>query len=507
MFETLQHLMNGFAVALTLKNLAYCLIGVTMGNIVGVLPGLGPVSAIALLIPLIHGTEPVSAMILLAGIYYGAMYGGSITSVLLKVPGESSSVMTTLDGYELALQGRAGPILGICAIVSWVAGTISVVFLTFFAPLLASFALSFGPPEYFSLMVMGMSAVAALTTGDALKGAISAILGLMLATVGSDVFTGSPRFHFGSIYLLDGIDFLVVAIGLFAITEILENIAEGARLGGMISYGRWINLLPTVDDLRRSFWPTIRATFLGFAVGVLPGAGATIASFLSYATEKRISKNPEKFGHGAIEGVAGPEAANNAATGGSMVPMLALGIPGSNVTAVMLGALMMLNVMPGPMLFQEQPAFVWGVIASMYVGNLMLLILNIPLVGIFVQVLRLSFPVLAVLVLELSLVGVYAFNNTIFDLYIMFVFGVIGYLLKKLDFPVAPMILALVLGKIFEVSFRRSLIISDGDLTIFLTRPISLTLLLLAVLVVCYPLLLDLMRNLGEKRRGASSIT
>lgn len=496
LIETLQHLLHGFAVALTLKNLFYCFIGVTMGNIVGVLPGLGPVSAVALLIPLIHGIEPVSAIIMLAGIYYGAMYGGSITSILFKVPGESSSVMTAIDGYELALQGRAGPALGICAIVSFVAGTLSVFFLTFFAPWLASFALSFGPPEYFSLMVMGMSCVAALTTGDGLKGAISAILGLMLATVGSDVLTGSPRFYFGSIYLLDGIDFLVVAIGLFAITEVLENIVEGSNIGGMISYGSWKNLLPNLNDLRQSFWPCVRATLIGFVVGVLPGAGATIASFLSYATEKRISKHPEKFGKGAMEGVAGPEAANNAATGGAMVPMLALGIPGSNVTAVMLGALMMLGVMPGPLLFQENPTFVWGVIASMYVGNLMLLILNIPLIGAFVQVLRLPFPVLAVLILEISLLGVYAFNNTIFDLYIMFTFGVIGYLFKKLDFPVPPMILALVLGRMFEVSFRRSLIISDGDFTIFLTRPISLALLFMAVLVFFYPLILDLIRRL-----------
>lgn len=493
--DTLQHLANGFSVALTIKNLAYCLIGVTMGNIVGVLPGLGPVSAVALLIPLIHGTEPVSAMILLAGIYYGAMYGGSITSVLLKVPGESSSVMTAIDGYELALQGRAGPVLGICAIVSWIAGTVSVVFLTFFAPWLASFALSFGPPEYFSLMVLGMSAVAALAGRDALKGTISAIIGLILATVGSDVLTGSPRFHFGSIYLLDGIDFLVVAIGVFAITEILDNLAEGTEMGGMISYGKWLNLLPTWQDLRQSTWPTIRATFIGFVAGVLPGAGATIASFLSYATEKRISKHPERFGKGAIEGVAGPEAANNAATGGSMVPMLALGIPGSNVTAVMLGALMMLGTIPGPMLFQENPKLVWGIIASMYIGNFMLLLLNIPLIGAFIQILRLPFSVLAVLVLELSLVGVYAVGNNLFDLYIMFLFGVVGFFLKKLDFPPAPMILALVLGKMFETSFRRSLIISDGDFRTFLTRPLSLTLLLMAVLVFCYPLILDFFRK------------
>jgi putative tricarboxylic transport membrane protein len=438
-------------------------------------------------------------MIMLAGIYYGAMYGGSITSVLLRTPGESSTVMTAIDGYELARQGRAGPTLGICAIVSWVAGTVSIVFLSFFAPVLANFALRFGPPEYFSLIVMGMSAVAALATADPLKGAISAILGFMLATMGTDIFTGTPRFHFGSLYLLDGIDFLVVAIGVFAVTEVLDNLAQGTKIGGIMSYGGWKNLLPTLNDLRQSFWPTIRASFIGFAVGVLPGAGATIASFVCYATEKRISKHPEKFGKGAIEAVAGAEAANNAATGGSMVPMLALGIPGSNVTAVMLGALMMLGLMPGPLLFQENPTFVWGVIASMYIGNLMLLILNIPLIGIFVQVLKLPFSVLAVLILELSLVGVYAFNNNIFDLYIMFVFGIIGFFIKRLDFPVPPMILALVLGKMFEEFFRRSLIISDGDFTIFLTRPISVFLLFLAVLVFCYPLILDLIHKLGGK--------
>jgi putative tricarboxylic transport membrane protein len=491
MFETFQYLLAGFSVALTPLNLLYCFIGVGVGNIIGVLPGLGPVSGVALLIPLVHGMPPVSAIILLAGIYYGAMYGGSITSILLKVPGESSSVMTAIDGHELARQGRAGAALGICAIVSWAAGTLSVLFLSFFAPWLAGVALSFGPPEYFALMVTGMNAVAALTTGDPLKGAISAVIGLMLATVGSDVLTGSPRFHFGSIYLLDGIDFFVVAIGLFAIAEILDSLSESAGAGGMLSYGSWTRLFPSLDDLRQSFWPCIRGTFLGFFVGVLPGAGATIASFLSYATEERLSKHPEKFGKGAIAGIAGPEAANNAATGGSMVPMLALGIPGSNVTAVMLGALIMLGVAPGPMLFQENPTFVWGLVASMYVGNLMLLVLNIPLIGIFIQVLRLPFAVLAVLVLELSLVGVFAIGNNFFDLHMMVLFGVIGYLMKKLDFPMPPMILALVLGKVFEVSFRRSLIISEGDLSIFIKRPISLALLLVAVLVFFYPLILD----------------
>jgi putative tricarboxylic transport membrane protein len=494
-FEAVQSLLQGFSVALVLKNLWYCFIGVTIGNVVGVLPGFGPVSGVAVLIPLTFGMEPVSAVILLAGIYYGAMYGGSITSILIKTPGESSSVMTSIDGYELALKGRAGPALGICAIVSFVAGTISVVFLTFFAPVLASFALSFGAPEYFSLMVMGFSAVAVLSTGDALKGAISAVLGIILATVGSDVITGVPRFHFGSIYLLDGIDFLVVAIGVFALAEIYDNIVTKSKSGKRLSYGKWTNLLPTVDDLKVSFWPTIRASFIGFGTGVLPGAGATIASFISYATEKRVSKYPEKFGTGVMEAVAGPEAANNAATGGSMVPLLTLGIPGSNVTAVMLGALMMLGLQPGPLLFQENPSFVWGLIASMYVGNAMLLILNIPLIGIFVQILRFSFPIIAILVLEISLVGVYAFNNNIFDLYIMFVLGIIGYLFKKLEFPLAPMILALVLGKMFEEHFRRSLIISDGNFTIFLTRPISVALLAIAVLVLLYPTILDLIRK------------
>jgi putative tricarboxylic transport membrane protein len=493
--EAAHSLLQGFSVALVVKNLWYCFIGVTVGNVVGVLPGFGPVSGVAVLIPLTFGMEPVSAMIMLAGIYYGAMYGGSITSILIKTPGESSSVMTSIDGYELALKGRAGPALGICAIVSFVAGTISIIFLTFFAPVLANFALSFGAPEYFSLMVMGFSAVAVLATGDPLKGAISAVLGIIFATVGSDVITGIPRFHFGSIYLLDGIDFLVVAIGVFAIAEIFDNIVTKSKMGKSLSYGKWTNLLPSREDLRVSFWPTIRASFIGFATGVLPGAGATIASFISYATEKRVSKHPEKFGTGVMEAVAGPEAANNAATGGSMVPLLTLGIPGSNVTAVMLGALMMLGLQPGPLLFQENPTFVWGLIASMYVGNAMLLILNIPLIGIFVQILRFSFPIIAILVLEISLVGVYAFNNNIFDLYIMFVMGMFGYLMKKLEFPLAPMILALVLGRMFEEHFRRSLIISDGNFTIFLTRPISVTLLIIAVLVLFYPMILDLMRK------------
>jgi len=496
MVESFQSLLYGFSVALTLKNLWFCFIGVTVGNVVGVLPGFGPVSGVAVLIPLTFGMEPVSAIILLAGIYYGAMYGGSITSILIKTPGESSSVMTSIDGYELALKGRAGPALGICAIVSFVAGTISVVFLTLFAPWLASFALSFGAPEYFALMVLGLSAVAVLTTGDALKGAISAVLGIMIATVGSDVITGDPRFYLGSIYLLDGIDFLVVAIGVFAIAEVFDNIATKAKEDKTISYGKWTDLLPSRDDLRVSVWPTIRASFIGFITGVLPGAGATIASFISYATEKRLSRYPEKFGTGVMEAVAGPEAANNAATGGSLVPLLTLGIPGSNVTAVMMGALLMLGLQPGPLLFKENPEFVWGLIASMYIGNFMLLVLNIPLIGIFVQILRFPFPVIAVLVLEISLVGIFAVNNNIFDLYIMFVFGVVGYFLKKMDFPTAPMILALVLGKKFEEHFRRALIISDGSFWVFVTRPICVVLFLMALLVIIYPFILNLLKKL-----------
>ena len=336
---------------------------------------------------------------------------------------------------------------------------------------------------------------AVLTPGGPLKGAISAVIGLMLATVGSDVLTGSPRFHFGSIYLLDGIDFLSSP---WASSRSRRSSKASVNLQARAEcspYGGWNRLFPRLDDLRQSFWPCIRATILGFFIGILPGAGATIASFLSYATEKRISKQPDRFGKGAVAGIAGPEAANNAATGGSMVPMLALGIPGSNVTAVMLGALIMLGVAPGPMLFQENPTFVWGLVASMYVGNLMLLVLNIPLIGIFVQILRLRFAVLAVLVLELSLVGVFAIGNNFFDLHMMVLFGVIGYSMKRLDFPMPPLILALVLGKVFEVSFRRSLIISEGDPSIFLTRPISLVLLLIAVLVFCYPLILESIRK------------
>jgi putative tricarboxylic transport membrane protein len=483
-----QDLLHGFQVALTLHNVLFCFVGVTVGTLIGVLPGIGPVTGVALFIPITFGMPATTAIITMAGVYYGAMYGGSTTSILINVPGESSSVMTTLDGYQMAKKGRAGPALGMAAFASFIAGTFAIIMLTFIAPPLAGVALSFGPPEYFALTFMGLTMVTTLSGDSMVKGLMSGVFGLIVACVGVDAISGEERFTFGNIYMLDGMGFIGVAVGLFALAEVLVNLEQPLQQVFVKTSFKLRSLFPNVQDWRDSLGAIGRSSVLGFFVGVLPGAGATIASFLSYALEKKISRDPERFGTGIIQGVAAPEGANNAAAGGAMVPLLTLGIPGSGTTAVLLGAFLIHGLRPGPLLFSTSPDVVWGVIASMYVGNVLLLILNLPLVGLWASMLRVPYRILMPLIVTISAVGVFATDNNPFDMWVMLGFGFIGYLMRKLEIPAAPAVLGLVLGPLVERSLRQSLTISHGDLSIFVTRPISAALIAVALLSLFTPL-------------------
>ncbi len=496
--DLFQNLALGFSVALSPQNLLFCFIGVLMGTLIGVLPGIGPITGVALLIPITYGLDSTTALITMAGVYYGAMYGGSTTSILLNVPGESSSVMTCLDGYQMARKGRAGPALGMAALGSFIAGTFAVFILTLIAKPLADFAVSFGPPEYFSLTFLGLTLVTSLTGKSMIKGIISGVFGLLVASIGIDALSGAARFTFGNIYLLDGAGFIGVAVGLFAVSEILVNIEDPMERVFVDAKLSLRSMLPNLQDWKDSIGAIGRGSIIGFVTGVLPGAGATISTFLTYATEKRLSKHPEKFGTGIIEGVAAPESANNAATGGALVPLLTLGIPGSGTTAVMLGALMIHGLHPGPMLFDNNPAFVWGFIASMYVGNIMLVILNLPLISIWVSLLRVPYKLLMPLIMIISAVGVYATDNNIFDVWVMFAFGVIGYVMRKLDFHPAPAVLGLVLGPMVEKSLRQSLTMSHGSLAIFWGSPISTVLILLALGSLFTPVVRAMWRRAGS---------
>jgi len=486
MADILSRLAEGFGEAFTVANLIFAFCGVLIGTLVGVLPGIGPVTAIALLIPLSFGLDPVSGLILLSGIYYGSMYGGSTTSILIRTPGEVASVVTTLDGYEMAKQGRAGPALSTAAIGSFVAGTFSTLGLMVLAPALATVAIAFGSAEYFLLMLLALVMVSNLTTGSQLKALIATLFGLSVAMVGIDPQTSVQRFTFGVPYLSDGIDFALMAIALLALPEAFTNMAargtshlDAQRIQGSI----WM----TREDWRRSAGPYWRGSILGFLIGVLPGIGPSLASFLSYGLEKRLSKQPEQFGRGAIEGVAGPETANNAGVGGAMVPLFTLGIPGSATTALLLFVFMMYGLQPGPQLFDTNPELIWAIIASMYIGNVMLLVLNLPLVGLFAQLLKTPPAMLYSGVIAFSVLGAYALNFNVFDMLMLLGFGLVGYLLQRYDFPMAPAVLALVLGILAEQHLRRALSVSNGDLMTFVERPISLALLVFIVLVLVLP--------------------
>jgi len=476
----------GFQVAFQPINLFFCFAGVLTGTLVGVLPGLGPVAAMSLLLPTTFHVSPVSAIIMLSGIYYGAMYGGSTTSILVNIPGEAASVVTCLDGYQMARQGRAGPALGISAFGSFIAGTLSIVGLMFIAPPLAAVALKFGPPEYFSLMIMGLTILTFLASGPMWKALLMAAFGLFLGCMGMDNMTASYRFTFNILELSDGVGLVPVVMGLFGISEVMLNVEQSMER--TVFETKIQNLLPNLRDWADSFWPIIRGTILGFFLGVLPGGGAVISSFVSYAVEKRISKHPEKFGTGAIEGVAAPESANNAATGGAFIPLLSLGIPANAVMALLLGAFIIHGVQPGPLLVKEHPQLFWGTVTSMYLGNVMLLILNLPLIGLWVKILKVPYPILFPLILLFCLIGCYSLNNSVTEVLIMVLFGLIGYGFKKFQYEAAPLVLALVLGPMMENSLRQALLMSAGSPVIFFERPISAILMGTAIFLLIFPL-------------------
>jgi putative tricarboxylic transport membrane protein len=490
--------LNGFGVVFEPTNLLYCLIGVVVGMLIGVLPGLGPAATIAILLPVTFGIEPVTAIIMLAGIFYGAQYGGTITSVLLRLPGEASSVVTVFDGHALARQGKAGTALGVAAIGSFIGGTVSIIALSFLAPVVASFALDFGPPEYTALALLGILLVSTVSSGHRLKAIIAACVGLLLATVGRDGFTAAERFTFGNLSLADGLDFVPIAMGLFGLGEILYTLEERHR--AVQAPATVANVWPSTKDLRESAGAIGRGSVLGFFLGILPGGGATLSSLAAYALEKRRAKDPSRFGRGAIEGVAAPETANNAAATSSFIPLLTLGIPANATMAVIFGALLIQGVSPGPQLVSDNPDLFWGVVNSMYVGNILLLIMSIPLVGLFVRILRVKPTVLAPITVLITLIGVYTVNNDVFDIVLVIVFGALGYLMKKLGFDPGPLVLAFVLGSLLEDSLRRSLLIFDGDATGFFGRPISGTLLVVFVLVAALPPLRALAKRRKESR-------
>ncbi len=496
--DTIINVAHGFGVALAPINILYCFLGVFIGTLVGVLPGIGPVSAMSLLLPVTLAGTPESGIIMMAGIYYGSMYGGSTTSILVNIPGEAASVVTCIDGHQMAKQGRAGPALGMAALGSFIAGTFSLIALMLIAPTLASVAIAFGPAEYFSLMVLGLVVLTFLTQGSMAKALFMACVGVVLGLVGLDSINATPRLTFGYVELIDGIGLVPVVMGLFGVAEVLINTEQVLKRD--IVATKLSNLLPSKSDWKASFGPIGRGTVLGFFLGILPGGGAVVASFASYALEKRLSKTPERFGHGAIEGVAGPESANNAAAGGAFIPLMTLGIPPNVVMALLLGAFIIHGLQPGPLMITQNPTLFWGIIASMYIGNVMLLVLNLPMIGIWVQLLRLPYNVLFPLILLFTIIGVYSSGNNIFDIYVMITFGIIGYFMRKFGYEPAPMVLAFVLGPMLENNLRKALILSQGDLLTFFQRPISAVCLVLAVLLLVGPLL----PSLRQKREAVA---
>jgi putative tricarboxylic transport membrane protein len=482
----LDSILLGFSVSLAPGNLLACFVGAVIGTLIGVLPGIGPVATISLLLPVTLYLSPISATIMLAGIYYGAQYGGSITSILLNIPGEATTVVTCIEGYKMARQGRAGPALAMSAIGSFIAGTLGVIGLMLFGPPLANFALNFGPTEYSSLIFFSLMLVGYFGGKSLTKAIMMAGVGLLIGTVGQDFVTQELRFDFGISEFADGISQVPVLMGLFGVAEVLCNIEQIAKASTLTEkIGR---LLPSWRDWRDSFGPILRGSGIGFFMGIIPGSGAIIPPFTSYALEKKISKHPEKFGNGAIEGLAGPEASNNAAAQGSFLPLLCLGLPPNAVAAILLGALMIHGVRVGPLLMSERPDLFWGVVTSMYVGNILLLILNLPLIPLWVRVLKVPYYILFPLILLFCLVGAYSVNNSLVDVVVLIVFGFAGYWMRKYEYEVAPLVLGLVLGPIFEYSFRQSMILSQGDFTVFITRPLSAVFVIAALALPAAPL-------------------
>ena len=501
MIETLQNLSLGFSVALAPPVLFYAFVGCVIGTLVGVLPGVGPLAGISLLLPATFGLDATNAIVMLAGIYYGAMYGGSTTSILMRIPGEAASVMTCIDGYAMARNGRAGAALAIAASGSFMAGTVSVVALMLMAPPLASFALRFGPPEYVALLLLGLLVLAYMSGGSMLKSLAMAVLGLLLGMIGIDQMSGYFRYAYGVVELGDGIGVVPLAVGLFGLAEVFAT--AGQETPPKVLTPRLRELLPSRREWRDSVMPIGRGTVLGFLIGIIPGSAHIIASFVSYAVERRLSRRPEEFGQGAVAGVAGPESANNAATSGAFVPMLALGVPSGPIPAVMLAAMMVHGVSPGPLLIKQSPELFWGFIASMYVGNVMLLMLNLPMVGLFVQVLRIPYALLYPAIIMFCILGVYAVNGSVVDVWITLVMGVLGYLLRKLGFETAPIVLGAILAPMIEMALRQSLAMSDGQYAIFFTRPIAATLLGVGAALVLLSLRPWITRRLDWRARVA----
>jgi putative tricarboxylic transport membrane protein len=493
--NTFGHLLNGFAVALQPINLLWAFVGVTVGTAIGVLPGLGPALTIALLLPLTYKVDPTAALILFAGIYYGAMYGGSTTSILLNTPGESATIVTSLEGNKMAKKGRAGAALATAAIGSFVAGTIGTIGITFLAEPVVNLALAFGPADYFALMVLSFVTVSAVLGSSAVRGLTALAVGIFLGMIGIDNQTGQARFTFGLAELFDGINVIVVAVGLFAVGETLYLAFQKSSKREEEVIEVKDSLMMSKEDWKRSWKPWLRGSAFGFPIGAMPAGGAEIPTFLSYYTEKKLSKHPEEFGHGAIEGVAGPEAANNASAAGVLVPMLALGLPTSATAAIMLSAFQSYNINPGPQLFATKPELVWGLIASLYIGNVMLLVLNLPLVGLWVKILKIPMPLLYGGILVFATIGTYGISRSVVDLMLLYAMGVMGFFMRRYDFPTAPVIIGMILGPLAEQNFRQAMTISQGDMTTFLTRPISATLLLLAVLALVGPKLWALARR------------
>ncbi len=498
--DILNNLIMGFGVAVTLQNLLYCFIGVLVGTLIGVLPGIGPLGTIAMLLPITFNVPPVAALIMLAGIYYGAQYGGSTTAILVNLPGETSSVVTCIDGYQMARRGRAGPALAIAAIGSFIAGTVGTLMIAIAGPPLAEFALKFGAPEYFSLMLMSLVAAAVLSQGDMLKSIAMVVLGLLLGIVGTDVNTGTQRYSFDIAELSDGLGFIVLAVGIFAIGEIIANLDDKQERSVVTEKIK--NLFPSWEDLKVSFGPIMRGTAIGSFFGVLPGTGPAVAAFAAYMLEKKIAKNPDEFGKGAIQGVAAPEAANNADAQCKFIPMLTLGLPASGVMALMLGALTMQGIQPGPEVMTQRPELFWGLIASMWIGNLMLVILNLPLIGIWVKLLTVPYRLLFPAIMAFSAIGVYSVNNSAFEIYLTALFGILGFIWSRLGFNMTPMLLGFVLGPMMEEHLRRAMLMSRADPTVFVTRPLSLVFIVATVLILLVVLLPAFRKNRSELTAG-----
>ncbi|ALS26421.1 transporter [Paenibacillus sp. 32O-W] len=498
----MEHILAGISAAFSLTNLLICLAGVALGTLVGVLPGLGPVGAISMLLPLTFSMEPISALILISGIYFGGMYGGSTTSILVNVPGEAASVVTTLDGYKMTQKGRAGAALAIAAIGSFVAGTIGMILLTFLAPPIADMALRFGPPEYFAIVLVGLLVLSRMTDTSLLRSYLLIALGVVIALIGIDPMSGTLRLTFDSPWLMDGIDFIPIIMGLYGLSEVLGAMEQSDHkpVKADLSLRR---LMPSKSEMRRSTGPIVRGGLLGFVLGLIPGPANIISTYASYGLEKKLSKKPEEFGQGAIEGVAGPESANNGASTGALVPLLSLGVPFSPLPAILLSAFMIQGITPGPLMMSEHPTTFWALIASMYIGNVMLLVLNLPMVGLFAKVSHLSPKVLMPIVMIFCFIGAYAVRNSLFDVVVLIIFGVLGYLLRKAKMEPSPLVLGVILGPVLENTLNQSALIFNGDLLKFFTRPISGTLLLIGLAVTFWPIVRRLFKAIRSRRTGA----